>query len=142
MNSLGNKTRTVILNHESHKLHLEFTASNDIKKGQPVKLHTDGTVRAYVLADAGTTPILGFSLHDAANTETCTVMCKGSLVLMGVAEAAIASTGMCKFSSFYSGSNGESYNRVTTASTTISNYGGWVLDTAAAQNDEVRILCN
>lgn len=137
--SLGTEQRTIILNKEQHKLHLEFTANNTIKVGQPVKLHTDGTVQAYLAADAGTTPILGFALHDATSGQLLTVCVRGYSVIQCQAEIAIASTGICRFMSFFS-SGTDNWNRVQVTGTTISNMCGWVLDTAAGTGSFVRVL--
>lgn len=137
--TLGTQTRTIFLNKEQHKLHLEFTANNTIKIGQPVKLHTDGTVQAYLAGDAGTTPILGYALHDATSGQLLTVATRGYAVIMCYSEIAIPSTGMCRFMSFFS-SGDQNYNRVQVTGTTIANMAGWVLDTAAGVNGLVRVL--
>lgn len=132
------KARTIFLKHESHKLHQEFEASDDIEVGQPVKLHTDGTIRAYTAADNGTTPIVGYALHKAVSGQLVTVVAKAHLVLYVVSNAAIASTGMGRYDSLFTGTSGEKYNKVQTA--TIANYEGWILDTASAADKVVRYL--
>lgn len=131
------KARTIFLKHESHKLHQEFEASDAIEYGQPVKLHTDGTVRAYTAADNGTESIIGYSLHKAVTGQMVTISARGYLVLYCVSKAA-GTTGMARYDSVFTGTSGEKYNKIQTAN--LATHEGWVLDTASAADEVVRFL--
>lgn len=142
LTTIGDKSRTIFLTEESHKLHIEFTveAGETIRPGMPVKLHTNGKIKQYVTGDVGTTDILGIAVHNAIAGQVCTVIVRGYLTLNAYSAAAI-SPGMAKIGGFYYDANtGEAYNTIATASVTLANFNGWVLDSAAAANGLVRFL--
>lgn len=138
MTTIGDKTRTIFLNHESHKLHLEFVAAAAIKKGQPVKLTSAGKVTPMLLADAGAIDEIGYATMNANTDDNVTVMVRGMAVIYSYSKGAV-SPGHGKYDSFYTNApTGEYYNVVDNS--TFSTRQGWILDTATVANTLVRFL--
>lgn len=96
--TLGDVTKNVFEHTpEAHKLHIEFVVQTGqtVHKGDPVVLHTDGTVKAAATADPAY-KIIGVSIHDGAADERVTVAMKGYCVVIGEAAAASFNAGPCK----------------------------------------------
>lgn len=101
MNTYGDKTKpTVVLTHESHKLHKEFTAGAAIGRSQAVKLNSTGLAVPMVAGD-NRNLCIGASIHfAAASGENITVVCKPFLTLLCRASAAIT-PGPVKLAGYY-----------------------------------------
>lgn len=72
---LGEQTKTIFLKGiENHKLHHEFEvgAAKTIKKGQPVKLMSNGTVEPAGVGEANNN-IIGWSIHNGDEGELVTI---------------------------------------------------------------------
>jgi hypothetical protein len=65
---------------ENHKLHLEFMATGEIKKGAPVEINADGTVSALPVG-GDTDTLIGVALMDAEDEELITVAVRGYAVV-------------------------------------------------------------
>lgn len=102
MNTYGDKTRpTVVLTHESHKLHKEFTAGAKIGRSQAVKLNATGLAVPMAAGD-NRNLCIGISIHGAAASgENVTVVCKPFLTLLCRATAEIT-PGPVKLAGYYS----------------------------------------
>lgn len=89
MNTFGDKTQpTVILTHESHKLHKEFVAGAAIGRSQAVKLNSDGEVIPLETGD-NRNLCIGVSIHFGAENDLVTVVMKPFLTLLCRASATI-----------------------------------------------------
>lgn len=138
MTTIGDKTRTIFLQEENHKLHVEFIAASQIRAGMPVKLDATGKVSPFVTGD--TADFIGIARKDAATDTVVTVAVRGYMVTNVYSQAAL-SPGMARFHShLYNAGTGENYALVTTTSVTATNLTGWVLDSAGAANVLVRML--
>lgn len=137
--TLGNDTaKTIFLAREDRKLTQEFKVSvGTIYKGQPVVLHSDGSVKPFTTALQATDAILGYSLHKAVVGANVTVVCSGYMVLMVMVAGATTDTtgvfalttsGMAKYKAFYAPGGGDTseYNLVTTSN--LAGCEGWLLD--------------
>lgn len=88
LTQFGEKTRTLFLKSESHKLHHAFEAAAVIKAGQPVKLNAAGeAVPAVANEQAGV--IIGYSVHNAGVSDVATVMMKPFLIVFAEPKAAV-----------------------------------------------------
>lgn len=104
MNTFGKKTPpTVILTHESHKLHTEFVVGATIGRSQAVKVDEDGEL---VPLEAGDNRNLciGISAHFAVAGGLATVIMKPYLTLLCRAGGTIA-PGPVKVSGYYTDPN-------------------------------------
>ncbi len=137
--TLGNDTaKTIFLAQESHKLTQEFkVAVGTVYKGQPVVLHTDGSVKPLTTALQATDAIIGYSLHKAIVGANVTIVCTGHMVLMVMVAGATTDTtgvfalttsGMAKYKGLYApgGADTSEYNLVTTSN--LAGHEGWLLD--------------
>jgi len=88
LTQLGDKTRTLILKSESHKLHHAFEAAAVIKTGQPVKLNAAGEAVPAV-ADEKARLIIGYSVHNAEVADVATVMMRPYLIVFAEPKAAV-----------------------------------------------------
>ena len=89
LTQFGEKTRTLFLKSESHKLHHAFEAAAAIKAGQPVKLNADGTIIPAVATEPSIN-IIGYSIHTASIGDVATVMVKPYLIVWAEPKAAVA----------------------------------------------------
>lgn len=138
LTSFGEKTKTVYLNGiEAHKLHLEFNVGtgSTVKKGQPVVLNSDGTVRPIAgTAGADAAAIIGYSVHDGAAGELITVGMRAFAVVYAEAGAAL-NAGMVM--AIATAPTDPMYVRYTQGAATTMN--GWALDDAAAAGELIRV---
>lgn len=136
LTQFGEVTRTLILKHESHKLHHEFEASEAIKKGQPVVLNSDGTVKPAGTAAAANT-VVGYSMHTAREAgDLVTIMMKPFLIVFAQPNAALVAGPVA-----YDGQNTAepdfaSFAAVAAGAATAV---GFALDEATAANDVIRV---
>lgn len=104
MNTYGDKTpKTVILTHESHKLHKEFMVGTAVGRSQAVKLNSTGSIVPLVAGD-NRNLCIGVSIHTRPAGENATVVCKPFLTLLCRASAAIT-PGPVKISGYYTDPN-------------------------------------
>ena len=138
LTKLGGKSQTIYLNDvESHKLHLEFEVGtgSTVKKGSPVVLNNDGTVRPITgTTGADNTAIIGYSIHDGKAGELITVGMRAYAVVY--AEAAAAQNAGMVFA-VNTAPTDAIYTRWATAA--ASTMHGWALDDAAAAGDIIRV---
>lgn len=140
LTTLGNKSKTTILNSESHKLSLEFEAAEAIKKGQPVKLNAAGKVAVWAKAD-GRDLLVGYAYSDAALGDNVTVFTRGFMVIFAASAGAFSCGPV-----IYNGYSTTTINDTSGYSTYDDNPGtgetnnGWALDAATGANQLVRIL--
>lgn len=87
--TLGDVTRVVFLEEpEPGKIHLEFEAAADLKKGQQVKLNSTGQIVALAAGNAAYLGI-GVLVMDVANGERATVACRGYAVIIATSGGAL-----------------------------------------------------
>jgi hypothetical protein len=146
--SAGKKTKTVIFQHESHKLHIEFAvaAGQTVKRGQPVKLAANGTVQPWAKADLNVACI-GYCYNDAPAGEMVTVVMRSYMVILGInATAGALNAGPVTYQG-YNEANADlrdgllGYNTFSapTGATGNTEFNGWNLDQVAAQYDLIRV---
>ena len=72
---------------QAHKITYEFTVKtgSTVKKGQPVKLHTDGTITPLVAGDSQSL-IIGTALHDAVAGARSTVVLRANAIVVAIAD--------------------------------------------------------
>lgn len=99
--TLGSPSKTTFLAREADRLALEFIAGTgaDLKPGQPVKLHTDGTVVAWAAADTHA-KLLGYCYQAAVAGEYVTVFTRGYIVLLVMADTGGVSAGPANYSGY------------------------------------------
>lgn len=132
--TLGTQTPlSILLQGFSGELtHVEFEASGTIMKGAPVKLHTNGTIRAIASGDAAGLR-MGVAMHAAVSGENVTVCTRGLGVTIGIADA-VQNAGIVKVT------GGTSPHTEYGAATNTTDMHGWALDAAAAIGDQIRVL--
>tara|TARA_R110002126_G_C10371671_1_gene493460 strand:- start:307 stop:735 length:429 start_codon:yes stop_codon:yes gene_type:complete len=135
--TLGSITKTTFLNEvENHKLHLEFEVETgqSVEQGQPLVLTATGTVQA---AGAGASKhlVIGYSLHQSAAGELCTVGMRAYAVTFSEAETAVAA-GPVKYAGFNATTV---YNKYEDDAVTAADAIGWSLDAAASAGDIIRV---
>lgn len=146
LTQFGDKTKSLFLNEaESHKLHVAFEvkAAETIRRGQPVVLHTDGTIKPYV---AGTSRdlIIGYSIHNGAAGDEITIACKGFAVVFAMSNAAIV-PGPVTWSAMDAAGVAGFYSKY--ANTVVDAEGGlhafmcgWAIDAADSADDLIRVI--
>lgn len=138
LTKFGEKSKTVFLNDvEAHKLHLEFEVGTGatVKKGQPVVLNNDGTVRPIAgTAGADNVALIGYSIHDGAAGEMITVGMRAYAVTYAEA-AGVQNAGMVF--AVATAPTDPTYVRWATAAAATMH--GWALDDAAAAGDLIRV---
>lgn len=130
--------RTLILKHESHKLHHEFEVGADgIKRGQPAVLNADGTISAAAAGAAGNT-VVGYSVHNAAEGELATLVMRPFLIVFAQVNQATDAGPVA-----YGGqSNDDDDYANFTAIAAAGDMGpqvGFALDPATAAGDMIRV---
>lgn len=138
LTAIGTNPQTVILKHESHKLHHEFVvaASNSVKVGMPVKLNTAGAVVPLGAADEEHLCI-GHALQDADATEYVTVVMKGYTIIFAETTGAL-DCGPVKYASFGAETVTTLPNYVAAATNVLTQ--GWCIDQAGGADVVVRIV--
>ena len=133
LTALGKQAQTVVLKTESHKLHHEFTvkAGSSIKKGQPVKLHTDGTIEPLGVGVEEHIS-LGYALFSAEENEYVTIVMRGYAILFVQAFDAF-DAGPVKYKDFGTGTIDSLPNYI--GATDSSDSQGWALEAAASEGD-------
>lgn len=112
----------------------EGISNNNIKKGQPVKLTTDGKVVPLASGDDAYLCI-GVALQDRAGGELVTVVTRGYLILFATSAAA-HNAGPAVFTGYDTSNNRPEVDDGGSATTTM----GWLIDDAAGAGEKVRIL--
>lgn len=144
LNTLGTPTKTVILNHESHKLHLEFQAAGTIRAGQLVVLGVDGRVSLFTDAVSASFEVLGVALQSVVIDQMVTIATRGYIVLYGTNTGSAAlTTGAGKLGGVISATAPyyQQFTRTTDNAAGKAEMQGWVLDVAtAAALQTVRFL--
>ena len=140
----GGKTpRTVIYKSESHKLHQAFNvkAEATIYMGQPVALHTDGTIYPY----AGTGIYIGVAVTDSINPAygaqrdfpiEVTVAVSGHMIVNMSASAALSAGYVAPSGSVVS----TRFPAVAAAAANTETH-FIALNAASAAGDLVQVLC-
>lgn len=147
--TVGNQTKTKILTGpESHKLHVEFEADDNIHIGQPCKMHADGGKVSPCAADDPENVIVGISIHEGGSAygDYVVLATRGYAIVYHEATAAVT-PGPVQYKG-YNATTG--YNKVATlaavttpaenAALPSSRHYGWALDKATAEGDIIRVL--
>lgn len=140
LTTLGAKSKTVFLFTEAHKLTLELEAEVAIKKGQPIKLHADGTADIWVPTD-GRYKLIGYAYGDAAIGELTTIWSRGYAIIYAISDAD-QDAGPVKYKSYddstdIGGTTG--YSKYEAAATdSVCN--GWSLNNTAAANELIQVV--
>ena len=132
--TLGTVTKTLIQHLEAHKLHLEFEASGVIHAGSHVGLDADGSVSESA-DSAAFDVVIGFSIHDALDTELVTIAMRAYALVKGEAEAASLDAGPVELGPY----NGTTNFREYLASSTPGNTVGFNLDQVTDDGDEILV---
>lgn len=137
--AFGENTKTVFLNEaESHKLHLAFTASVAIKKGQPVKLTDDDEVGLLIGDGTDADHLLGYSIQNAAVGDQVTIAVRGYAVIFAMSGAAVT-VGPVRYSGVNSG-DAMYMNYVDAKTPNLAKMNGQALDSAAGANELIRVV--
>lgn len=143
LTSLGNPSKSTILDYEEDKISIEFTASGAINKGQPVKLTNAGKVILWAKTDLQHL-CLGIALSTQADGELISVVTRGYAIVYGISAGA-ANAGPATYNG-YDTTNANTYDGVSKG---FSIYGvatdatdaiAWIVDPAAAQYSLMRVL--
>ena len=143
----GSKAKTVIFQHESHKLHIEFVVgATAVKRGQPVKLDATGKIVPWAKADLNVNCI-GYSVHDGAVGDFATVIMRAFLVVLAInATAGALAPGPVTYQGYNTvnpdlrdGLTGYNTFSAPTGATGNTEYNGWNLDAATAQYELIRV---
>ena len=135
LTQFGEKTRTLFLKSESHKLHHAFEAAAVIQAGQPVKLNADGTIIPAVSAEPAIN-IIGYSIHNAKVNDVATIMMKPYLIVWAEPKAAVAAGPVAY--------NGQATNPdfISVAAEAIAGDGsaiGFALDQSLGADEPIRV---
>ncbi len=140
--AIGGKTKTTFLQTPNDKISIEFevAAAQTLKRGQPVKLTTDGKITPWAQADLEHT-LLGYCYSDGAAGELVTVITRGTAVIFGISAAA-QNAGPVSFASYDTATdiNGVKGYSVYAAEVTAAEVSGLALDNAAGANALIRVL--
>jgi hypothetical protein len=135
-NITGSVTKSLFLNEvESHKLHLEFEASETIQAGSLVELDVDGRVSVATVATTGLTAI-GIALQTRTVGQMVTIGCKGFAVIWAESNTAALVAGPVKWVT-HNATTG--YHEFDDDTVTVANQYGWSLD-AGDDGDVIRVL--
>lgn len=141
MTVLGDKTKTRVYKHESHKLHQAFPVAMEagvpkvINQGDLVKLNADGTIERFSGDSAGyigvaitdsKTPAYGASMQSPIRVTALITV--GNAICKYIAAAEIAETGAV----YVSGYTGDSSDVPVVTTSEAGNTGLLALATAAA----------
>lgn len=147
--ALGGNTITIFLQHEMHKLHIEFEAATALKQGQPVELNMYGKIIPWVKTH-GRSACIGVTKMDAASGKLCTVQMRGMCIINALSNAA-CSPGPAVYEGMGTGDN-TMYSKYGNADITgtSSPYIGlgdnnekamaWILDAADSADDIIRVV--
>lgn len=125
----GTDTKTILLKHESHKLHQEFEVNTGqtVKKGQPVVIAGDELVQP---AGTGSTTqqIIGISIHDGIAGELVTIVMKAFVIIFAECETNSLVAGPVRLGSaaVYNATTG--YVLIDDLSVTHLNQLGWAIE--------------
>lgn len=134
---LGEKSKTIFLKGvEAHKLHHEFTVAPGftVKRGQPVKLLADGTIKACTGSEKNMV-IIGISIHNGSDGELVTVAMKAFAILYAMPNAGTVA-GPVKYDGL--NSTDDDYNSYV-ALVDGGELAGWALDKAGAADEMIRV---
>lgn len=148
LTSLGNASKTTYLMVEPKKIALEFTTGGALKKGQPVKLSTTGTIVAWAQADLQHL-LIGYCMADAASGDLTTIYTRGFGVIYALCNAGTQNAGIGTYKGYDTTHNtGNNTDQPATvlgyslwgAATDVTDTVGWMLDAGVAQYDLIRVL--
>ena len=156
LTAFGGETHTIFLKGvEAHKLHHEFTVAeaigSAIKRGQPVVLTADGTVKPAAAGEKAHN-IIGVSIHNGKPKELVTIAMKAYGVVYAMPNQALDAGPVSYdglntsqtdpagpgFNTATDGTTGI-YSSYATASTDGSDIAGWALDKAEDANELIRV---
>lgn len=133
----GEETKTLFLKQETHKLAHEFevAAANTITKGSLVSLDATGKV-TLAIDGAKAVNVIGYSIHDAAAGELCTVIMKAHTIVFASPNGILDAGAVA-----YDGPNDEdaTYQSYDAPAVELDDVVGWALDAAAAENEIIRV---
>lgn len=135
--TFGDKTPNALwVKTTAHQITEQFTvkAGATVNKGEPLKLHTDGTVLPFVTGDDESIRI-GTSLHKAAAGEKCTVILNGRTIILGQADGDTVA-GPVKYTTFDTVTKRPKYSDLSVTPAITS---GWALDNVL-DTAEMRVL--
>lgn len=141
--SLGNPSKTTILQYEEEKLSVEFTASGAIRKGVPVKLTNAGKVVEWAKTDLQHL-CLGIALSTQADGELITIATRGYAMVWGISAGA-ANCGPATYNGYDSSNinTNDSYNTgfsIYGVATDVTDAIAWIIDSAAAAYALMRVV--
>jgi hypothetical protein len=146
MRKFGDKTKSVFLNEaESHKLHLAFEVADgeEIFRGQPVKLDSDGLLVPAIGDGTDQKLIIGYSIHNAAEGDEATVAIRGFAVVWAMSAEALT-PGAVEYTSQSVVVGDEIYQKYSQAAagadTLYPTMNGIVIDEATAADELVRVI--
>lgn len=138
LTALGGASRTIFLQHEAHKLTVEFEASAAIKAGEMVKLVNDGRIAKWVKTDLQHLCI-GIAVMDAAAAgDMVTVWTRGYCLITALSHAAL-NAGPALYESTVANGDNAGYTKWDDGAD-ATNIAGWILDDAAAPDELIRVL--
>lgn len=142
--SLGNPSKTTILQYEEEKLAVEFTASGAIRKGVPVKLvAATGKVIEWAKTDLQHLCI-GIALSTQADGDLITIVTRGYAMVWGIAAAGTTNAGPATYNG-YDTTNADTdkgllgyskYGAATDSTDAIA----WILDPASGVGQLMRVV--
>lgn len=112
------------------------TVNKKIYAGMPVELNaTSGKIQPVTVASHDLNCI-GYAIHDAVEGELCTVALRGYAIIYAKSASSMP-YGPVKYDSYDAVNN---YSKVEDGSVTVANQMGWVLDSATAADETVRVI--
>lgn len=133
----GDQTaQALFLNIESHKLMLGFPSSAPLKRGQPVKLGTDGRVAPLGASDAAYLCI-GHSIHNYPGVmDEVTIVMRAHMVITAISSGAV-NAGPAKWAAMGTGDYVE--RSVYVAAADAATTQGYILTPATGANEEIEV---
>ena len=134
----GTPTKSTFLNEvDGNELHLEFevAASTTVYPGQPVAMNSTGKV-VPVTAASHDLNCIGIAMQQRTAGQLVTVATRGVCLIQAEAKTDM-SPGPVLYDAYNATSGLLSFDDT---SVTVANQAGWSLDTAAAAEDEIRVL--
>jgi hypothetical protein len=154
MDTLGTPAKSFVVADNGRQMNVELQASQAILKGQPVKLHTDGTLRPWVGGTDKLALCIGISTIEVTSAQITAgpvypyipvVLSKGYAIVWGVTKHTLSGTlnagpVTCLGASAVSGLTDRCVYDVCTDTTNYTDQIGWLLAPTTGIDTACRVL--
>lgn len=154
MDTLGTPAKSFIVADNGRQMNVELAASSAILKGQPVKLHTDGTLKPWIGGTDKQALMIGISTIEVSAAQISAglsypyvpvALSKGYAIVRGVTKHTLSGTlnagpVTCLGASAVSGLTDRCVYDVCTDTTNYTDMCGWLLSPTTGIDTECTVL--